>query len=121
MENRLYKTRYGAWGGRPSGNPPDFTRCCYEVFSSERGVMHHQCANRRNAGPDKAYCKVHDPEAVKARAAASDRKYRDETNRQQVQWHGSSFLAALRQIADGHNDPRSLAREVIEKYEGSLR
>ena len=58
---------------------------------------------------------------MKARQEAAERKYRDETNKRQVQWHGSLFLAALRQIADGHNDPRSLAREVIEKYEGSLR
>lgn len=80
-----------------------------------------QCSRKRGHGPDKAYCKQHDPEAVKGRRSAQERKYYDELNKKQSQWHGPKFLAVLRQIADGHNDPRSIAKEVIDAYEKSLR
>jgi hypothetical protein len=117
-ENRLYPAAYAQWSGNPKGIRPDFTRCCEEVYAN---FQSHQCGRKRGFGPDKAYCKQHDPDAVKARRAASERKYLDEINAKQSQWHGPKFLAVLRQIADGHNDPRSIAKEAIEEYERSLR
>lgn len=119
-ENRLYPAAYGQWAGNPKGHKPDYTRCCEEVYGNQTR-MFSQCGRKRGYGPDKAYCKQHDPEAVKARQASQERKYYDEMNKKQSQWHGPKFLAVLRKIADGHNDPRSIAKDVIEEYERSLR
>jgi len=35
------------------------------------------------------------------------------------EWHGKTFFAAIKQIADGHNDARGLAQEVVDKFEKS--
>lgn len=116
LSNALYKPRYGQWAGRPNGAAPDYTCCCEEVFPAGRGELHHQCRKKRGYGPDAAYCKQHDPDAVKARKAAADEKYRIQHNRQRYQWNARTFYAALEQIANGHNDARGLAQEVIAKF-----
>ncbi len=110
-----YKERYGAWAGNPQGRAPDFTRCCEEVSDSMNWNT-YQCSRKRGYGPDKAYCKQHDPEAVKARRAASDAKYNAEFNKRRYEWHGRKFFDVLKQIVDGHNDPRTLARETIDEF-----
>lgn len=120
MDNKLYPERYGDWAGNPRGHAPDFKRCC-ENLHDRFHPGGYQCTRPRGHGPDKAYCKQHDPAAVAARREKSQRKYYDEMNKKQSQWHGPKFLAVLRKIADGHNDPRSIAREAIEEYERSLR
>lgn len=51
--------RYGQWAGDPDGRVEDLTRCAYEVFSNERGALHHQCYRRRGHGEDGEYCKQH--------------------------------------------------------------
>lgn len=122
LSNKLYPAKYGYWAGNPRGNSPDYTRCCESVRGRDRwDIVGHQCRKPRGQGPDGAYCKQHDPAKVQARRDKSDRTYFDKMNKLQAQWHGPAFLAALREIEAGHNDPRSLAREVIAKYEESLR
>jgi len=113
----LYPDKYGAWAGFPRGNKPDYARCCERVFgdrSSPPGG--HQCQRPRGHGPDGAYCKQHDPDAVKARNAASTARYNEKRNRERYQWYGREFFDALVKIAEGHNDARGLAQQVIDDF-----
>lgn len=108
-----YRERYGAWAGWPKGNPPDYDRCC-ESLMDRYHPGGHQCTRKAGHGPDGAYCRQHDPAARAARTAASDERYRVQLNRRIVEMSAPRLLEALRQIADGHNDPRTLARETID-------
>ncbi len=112
-----YPEKYGAWAGFPKGHAPDFARCCVKIFggrSSPPGG--YQCQRSRGHGPDGAYCKQHDPAAVKARQVASMAKYNAEMNKERYGWHGRQFFNALVKIAEGHNDARGFAQEVIDDF-----
>lgn len=113
-----YPNAYGQWAGNPSGVSPDYKRCCEEVRSPDRWGHYHQCAKPRGHGPNEAYCKQHDPVAVAARKKASRERGDREWQKRRVEIYGARFLAALQQIADGHNDPRTLARETISSTIG---
>lgn len=115
-----YKERYGAWAGNPQGRAPDLTRCC-ETVHRQGDWISTQCNRKRGYGPDKAYCKQHDPEAVKARREASEAKYNAEFNKRRYEWYGKTFFVALEQIANGHNAPRTLAREMIDEFMKGMR
>lgn len=105
-----HKTRYGVWAGNPQGFKPDLSRCAKEIYSN-----HHsrQCPRKRTVGD---YCWQHDPAAEARRAEASEAAYRakvaaiDRPYKQR-----EAYRDALRKIADGHNDPCALAREVLAK------
>lgn len=118
-ENRLYKSAYGAWAGMPKGHQPDFKRCCEEVWSRERWSRHSQCSRPRGHGPDGAYCKQHDPAIVEARQKAVEIAGNKRHRNDMMRAFGSSFLAILRQIADGHNDPRAIASEAVRRFDTS--
>ena len=118
LKNDLYPKSYGAWAGRPAGTRPDFTRCCAEVADTSTGwTRFHQCSRKRGHGPDEAYCKTHDPAAVKAKRDEAQRKYDEKWAKERVKSWGPTFYEALKQIADGHNDARQLAKDVLEKFE----
>ena len=92
---------------------PDPKRCAAAVHD-DFGVGHHQCTRKPVDG--RRYCRTHDPEAVTARLKAADERYREKLakeKRRNMAWHGAPFIAALRQIAKGHNDPRALAEETL--------
>lgn len=112
-----YKSKYGAWAGMPAGHKPDFKRCCEEVASRERWTRFSQCNRPRGHGPDNAYCKQHDPEAVKARREAADARANEAWRKRRLEWYGSSFYDALVKIAEGHNDARGLAQKIIDKFQ----
>lgn len=115
--NSLYPTKYGAWAGFPSGHKPDLTRCCKAVWSSkDRWSREAQCTRKRGFGPDLAYCKQHDPAAVEARNKAASAKYNEQHNRERYSWNGRRFFDALQTIADGHNDARGFAQEIITDF-----
>lgn len=121
-ESSLYKSTYGAWAGRPDGHKPDYSRCCEEVGRDMgRWTSFGQCTRARGHGPDKAYCKQHDPDVAKARRekVAADQKAKYYADMKRA--HGPSFLATLRKIADGHNDPRTLATEIVEAFDASYK
>lgn len=116
-ENKLYPNRYGAWAGNPEGAAPDFTHCCEEVtFYIGRWPKNKQCDRKRGYGPDQAYCKQHDPAAVEKRRGAADARYRDAQNKRRYELYGRTFFDALKKIADGHNDPRTLAMDITQKF-----
>lgn len=112
-----YKKRYGAWAGFPNGRKPDIDRCCEEVSSGTRGALFHQCWRKRGHGPDRAYCKQHDPATVQAKRDAWEAKYQRQRaiddRRYAIQAAGEKMLAALHKIANGDNDPRTTAKEAL--------
>lgn len=111
----LYKKSYGVWAGLPTGHAPDYAQCCEEVWSRERWSKHYQCSKPRGYGPDKAYCKQHDPQIVKARQEASAARSEQKWQQRLLEIYGHTFYETLVKIADGHNDARGLAQEVIKK------
>jgi hypothetical protein len=110
-----YKERYGAWGGNPRGQAPDFTLCCEEVADGGRSVLSHQCSKPNGKGPDGAYCATHNPDAVAARRKKSAEKYQADMRRHMF---GGMLNAVkvLQRIESGHNDPRELARETLDEF-----
>jgi hypothetical protein len=118
--SRHYKTEYGAWAGHPEGNKPDLERCC-ETLHGRFNPGGYQCTRKRGHGPDGAYCKQHDPEAAKTRREKADAAYKVKHYAEMKKWFGPSFLEALRKIAAGHNDPRTLATEIVEDFDARYR
>lgn len=112
---------YGrGYAGSP-GTPEDPTRCIEKVWSGSMLSGHVQCSRKRGHGPDGLYCKQHDPAAKKARQQKQDAKW--EAGRK-VQARiakqaraGAPFYRALKQIADGANDARAIARDAIADYD----
>lgn len=112
-----YQDKYGGWAGNPNGQKPDLARCCVEVGRPIGAwTQYGQCGRKRGFGPDGEYCKQHDPAEVAKRAKAADDKYQAERNQDRFKWYGRTFYDALQKIADGHNDARGLAQEVIEEF-----
>lgn len=111
-----YRETYGAWAGFPAGHPADYARCCEPVWTNERWSRQHQCNRKRGHGPDGAYCKQHDPVAARARRGAADARSTAQWNARRYEFHGRTFFDALLKIAEGHNDARGLAQEVIAKF-----
>jgi hypothetical protein len=64
----------------------DEKRCIAKVFSKDRWCHSYQCSRKRGHGPDGKYCKIHDPKAVKARDDARDQKYREESEKRDIQY-----------------------------------
>lgn len=116
QQSSLYKKAYGAWAGFPAGHAPNLDLCCEEISTNERWPKRHQCSRKRGHGPDGAYCKQHDPDAVKSRQSAADAKARAKWNEERYKIHGKTFFDALEKIANGHNDARGLAQEVIATF-----
>lgn len=92
---------------------PDFSRCAQTVLDGA-GWGSHQCTRKNGHGPHGAWCKAHDPDAVKAKREARYAKMRAGWDREKSLNDAKAALEpALRQIAAGHNDPRALAESVI--------
>jgi hypothetical protein len=69
----------------------DVKSCSQHVFSGGRDIYGHQCYKRVtvwHAG--KAYCAIHDPEAVAKRREALNKKYKAEQARQIKFWQRES-------------------------------
>lgn len=106
--------RYGCWGGNPEGTKEDLTRCVESVIGNERGSIPRQCSRKRGHGPDGLYCKIHDPAFIAEKDKKEQRKWDLERELSYVtKYKCETFFRALKQIADGHNDARGLAKETI--------
>ena len=64
---------YGAWAGNPKGQIEDETHCVKEIYGN---YVPYQCSRKRGHGPDRLYCKQHDPERI-----AKEEKAKDEIRR----------------------------------------
>ena len=115
-DDSFYKEKYGDWAGNPSGIKPDFEHCCEETYNVTSRRF-YQCSRKRGHGPGLAYCKQHDPIAVKAKKDAREAAWREKWEREKrIRDRPFAYADALKAIADGHNDPRTLARETLEKW-----
>lgn len=123
----VYKPRY-----RPEGAGqyvPPAGHCCAAVHDAF-SVGFHQCSKRPKFKRDVLwygkpvtleYCGVHGPVAVKARRDARDAKWRAESEARRAAQAEADRLRdlraaavdALKSIAKGHNDPRSLAIGIL--------
>lgn len=96
---------------RADGKP----RCSEVVATSGLRMHYHQCGY---VAVDEGKCKIHRKAAAAARAAKSRQKYEETQKweaRRNMLWHGAPLINALRAIATGHNDPRSLAASVLNE------
>jgi hypothetical protein len=98
---------------------PDYARCAASVADGGRMVTSSQCRRKNGHGSEGAWCKQHDPQAIAAKRKselAARKKAWDNASRK------AAFIAesqdAIRAIAEGHNDPMTLAREILARYEG---
>jgi len=97
-------------------------RCDTRIHS---GFLSHQCPRNGVIERDgKFYCRQHDPVAVQQkrdeRRKAMDDKFAAMDARHKEAARIAALkvdaVAALREIAAGHNDPRALAVEVLAKH-----
>ena len=94
-------------------------KCSERVF---RGYRYYPCSRLgRYEHEGKFYCKQHYPPNVAARKAEQQKKskkaltsYHEKVRRAEV---AERFESVLRQIAEGHNDPRSLAQKILNEYD----
>lgn len=112
-EEKHYKERYGTWAGNARGHAPNFERCCATVTPSG-GYISQQCGNKRGYGPKDSYCKIHDPDAIEKRRAESRARHNAKL-RHDLYGAAQPLIDALLAIEAGHNDPRALAKEVLDE------
>jgi hypothetical protein len=97
---------------------PEKDRCAESVTSDGWGG--HQCSRKATHDPDAqgnpTTCKQHSEYAVSSRRAKQKAAYDIETARWKLRSMALPMKTALEAIAKGHNDPRSLAAEVLERF-----
>lgn len=94
----------------------DPARCQHEVYVSENGwPRYYQCSRKHLDGEQ--FCKMHMPDAIAERQRKSDARSKEAWNKRMMEVYGHLFFEALRKIADGDNNPRETAREVIARFE----
>lgn len=113
------------------GRSPDMKNCRASVHSPGDGWHPHQCTRKATIfrcveghKGEIGFCRQHDPDAVKARRDASYAAYQAEwaaknaehERQKQIGAANDAAKTALERIAAGHNDPRSLAAEVLALY-----
>lgn len=77
----------------------------------------HQCCKPGHVQVDGYwFCKIHDPEAAKKRQEESSRRDSEAFRKRMLEFNGPRYFRVLLEIADGHNDPRTLAEEAIKQY-----
>lgn len=104
QESLGYKVSLTLRNGKP--------RCRASV--PEPRVGSHQCNKPGVVEVDGAWlCKVHDPKAQAERQRVQSEKWEAESRKRRLEYRGPLFARALQQIADGHNDPRELARQAL--------
>ena len=106
----LHRTAYG----RASTVPAIASMCCEEICVQGGWPLFHQCTKSRGYGPEQAYCKVHDPVYVAKKKDAAKEKASAASKRDNVAWAAQRLFNALCRIADGDNDPVSIAHEAIK-------
>ena len=123
MMDANFVAQFRKFYGRYNRTPPVFNQCAASISGGNYGAGLHQCARKNGHGPHGAWCKQHDPVAVKAKREISDAKWRAKYDAAQRQ---RKFTAeakdAVRAIAAGHNDPRGLCAEILARLnpEGGL-
>ena len=63
------------------------------------------------------YCAQHDPQAIVRKAEEREAEYQRKWRVRRIERYGPRFYAVLREIAEGHNDPRTLAIETLKEID----
>lgn len=99
--------------------------CCAAVHDGGRSVGFHQCSFKpKHWYGSLGYCTKHDPNNVLAERHRRDEEYRGKLAEYNAKLEASvrarlfaeACEAAVRSIAAGHNDPRSLCLEILEQF-----
>lgn len=107
-----YKETYGRYDKKA-----DHTRCASSVYDDMWSGA-RQCSRKNGHGPHGAWCKQHDPVAVKARDVARRAQWKAEYDaKDRKRKFEAECIAAIKSIAAGHNDPRGLAQSLIDEGE----
>lgn len=112
-----FKAQYPSYGYGPSYSPskPDYSRCAGAVSS---GFHSYQCKRKNGHGPHGAWCKMHDPVAAEAKREARYNAYKETRDRQaSIAALKNEQTEIIRAIAEGHNDPRGLCSEWLERWD----
>lgn len=97
---------------------------CSATVMSDRFYL-SQCTRAGKVEREgKWYCRQHDPVAVAERRAKAQAKWEAEWAAKTAGWKeterlrrlSATALEALKAIAAGHNDPRTLAQEVLAEH-----
>lgn len=100
--------------------PHSPTNCCAAVYGER--VQPWQCSRKPAVWyGDLGYCKQHDPAATLRRREERNARYKAESDREMRKWEeqkrlrdlNAAALAAIKEIARGHNDAQALARSVL--------
>lgn len=94
---------------------------CVEYVARRDGWGGYQCARKSGQGMDGLYCKQHSPENVIEKNRIQSEKWKKEwaedAKKRRLSNASKGFYDALKQIANGHNDARSFAKQIIEDFE----
>lgn len=105
-----------------TNKPHDPKRCCASVPDGGRHVTFHQCSRKPKVFYGAlGYCTSHDPVAVAEKRRAQKAAWKAEweakaaaiADAKKRREFEAACIAAIREIAAGHNDPRSLASGVL--------
>lgn len=94
--------------------------CCRARVHNENGWGFRQCGNLGKHEVDGVWwCGAHEPGRKAKREAQTEARQSAAHNKRLIEWRfgyeGVRLRNALREIANGHNDPRTLATEVLGK------
>lgn len=116
----IFKGRFG----NPYLNP---NKCARAVPDGGRSPTFHQCnrkpkVTRTVKGKEYGFCATHDPVALNEKYLQRQAKWEREWKETQAKWDYNTAMEkaheaaieAIRKIAAGHNDPRTLANEVLK-------
>lgn len=120
MSSELKSQYEKTYGSSYSPQEPDYSRCAESVHDRYASGF-YQCRRKNGHGPHGAWCKQHDPEAVKKRRAEQQAKWNEEWAESRAKHKQAKddarlrpiYEAALRKIANGSNDPRSEALTAL--------
>ncbi len=85
--------KYGAWAGDPKGSPYRPGYCVREVNADKFHFC--QCGRLAKYGPEKQYCKQHDPETIKAKEEKERLEREKAWKKGEEDYKRRSALAAL--------------------------
>ena len=109
-----YRDTYGRYGNTNA----DHSRCCIAVSVPGAWSCSKQCTRKNGHGTHGAYCKQHDPVAVKSKNEDRRRKWLADSDAKRRKYvFDGDCISAIYKIATGHNDPRGLAQSIIDKME----
>lgn len=115
------RSEYHREYGNNSPHRPDFERCCVSVYSAWSSS---QCGRKAAHDPDHTgkptRCKIHSRAYRKGKAEIARAKWDAEeaarAERRREREGKDAALALIEKIADGHNDPRGAALDLLIDY-----